>query len=214
MELGEIEQALRNHPLIDESVVVLQEDNSNDQRLVAYIVASSDSQPDPAEVRNFLKAKLPSYMVPAIFEPIEALPLTPSGKIDRRALPEPRQIQSQLNEAFVAPRTPIEELLAAAWREVLNIEQVSVHENFFDLGGHSLLAARMVSKVRNDLDVQFTMVDVFRAPTIAGLADLIYPRVAGNQTETELEILLEEIGNLSEEEAQRRLDSELQSAVA
>src|SRR5260370_37169225 len=152
-------------------------------------------------------------MVPAIFEPMEALPLTPIGKIDRHALPEPRQIQS-LSKAFVAPRTPIEELLAAAWREVLNIEQVSVHENFFDLGGHSLLAARMVSKVRNDLDVQFTMVDVFRAPTIAGLADLIYPRVAGNQTETELEILLEEIGNLSEEEAQRRLDSELQSAVA
>jgi acyl carrier protein len=152
-------------------------------------------------------------MVPAIFEPIEALPLTPSGKIDRRALPEPRQIQS-LSEAFVAPRTPIEALLAAAWREVLNIEQVGIRENFFDLGGHSLLAARMVSKVRNDLDVRFTMVDVFQAPTIAGLADLIYPRVAENQTETELEFLLEEIGNLSEEEAQRRLDSELQSAVA
>src|SRR5207247_5501833 len=145
---------------------------------------------------------------PAAFEIIDALPLMPNGKIDRRALPEP-QSRPETDDSFVAPRTPIEELLAQAWQDVLKIERIGVHDNFFELGGHSLLAAKVVSNVRNVLDVQFGMVDVFQAPTIAGLAELLYSRAA--QTESQCTRLLEEIASLSEEETRRHLDRELRT---
>lgn len=207
VELEEIEQALRSHSSVNGCVVVLREENAN-KRLVAYIVASKEPQPTTAELRNFLKAKLPSYMVPAAFEMIEALPQMPNGKIDRRALPEP-QARPEKDESFTPPRTPIEKLLACAWREVLKLEQIGIHDNFFDLGGHSLLAARVVSNVRNALDVQFGMVDVFQAPTLASLAALLYPRMQ-EESENELATLLEELASLTDEEAQRCLDHELQ----
>ncbi len=204
VELEEIEQALRSYDQINDCVVILREDGGH--RLIAYVVAENKAPP-ASELRNFLKAKLPSYMVPAAFEMIAALPLMPNGKIDRRALPEPQSLTDS-EEVFIAPATPIEELLASAWREVLRVERVGVHDNFFDLGGHSLLAARVVSTVRNVLDVQFGMVDVFQAPTVASLAELLYPRVTENESQTDLATLLEEIGAMSEEEAQRCLDSE------
>ena len=147
-------------------------------------------------------------MVPAAFELIDALPLMPNGKIDRRALPG-SQAPAVVNNTFVAPVTPIEELLASAWREVLRVSRVGVHDNFFDLGGHSLLAAKIVSNVRDVLDVQFAMVDVFQAPTVRSLAELLYPRVAERESQSDLAMLLEEIGAMSEAEAQRYLASEL-----
>jgi amino acid adenylation domain-containing protein len=207
VELEEIEQALRNHAGVNDCVVVLREDDDHDKRLVAYIVANGQAQPATSELRNSLKAKLPSYMVPATFEMIAALPLMANGKIDRRALPEP-QARRETDEIFAPPRTPIEELLAAAWREVLKLEQIGIHDNFFDLGGHSLLAAKVVSIVRNDLSVDFGMVDVFQAPTIASLAELLYPRAVGEESENELASLLEELASLSDEEAQLRIDHE------
>jgi surfactin family lipopeptide synthetase A len=206
VELEEIEQALRSHENVNDCVVVMREDH--DKRLVAYVVAEEGTQPSASELRNLLRGKLPSYMVPALFEMIEALPLMPNGKINRAALPAP-QSQPEADETFVAPATPIEELLASAWRQVLNLEHIGVHDDFFDLGGHSLLAAKVVSLVRNDLDVQFTMVDVFQAPTIASLAELIYPRVAEKESQNELAKLLEEIACMSEEEAQQHLQAEL-----
>ncbi|HYT48774.1 MAG TPA: non-ribosomal peptide synthetase, partial [Pyrinomonadaceae bacterium] len=208
VELEEIEQALRSQDSVNDCVVVLREDH--DKRLVAYVVPEEGMQPSASDLRNMLRGKLPSYMVPALFEMIDALPLMPSGKINRAALPEP-QSQPEADETFVAPSTPIEELLASAWRQVLNVERVGVHDDFFDLGGHSLLAAKVVSLVRNDLDVQFTMVDVFQAPTIASLAELLYPRVAEKESQNELARLLEEIGGMTEEEAQRCLQVELES---
>jgi amino acid adenylation domain-containing protein len=211
VELEEIEQALRSHEGVNDCVVVLREDH--DKRLVAYVVAEEGSEPTASELRNLLRGKLPSYMVPALFEMIDALPLMPNGKINRGALPEP-QSQPEIDETFVAPSTPLEELLAAAWRQVLNLERVGVHDDFFDLGGHSLLAAKVVSIVRNDLDVQFTMVDVFQAPTVASLAELLYPRVAEKESTNELSRLLEEIAGMSEEEAQRHLAFESQSEQA
>ena len=211
VELEEIEQALRTHEGVNDCVVVLREEN--DKRLVAYVVAEKETPPTISELRNFLKAKLPSYMLPAAFEMIDAVPLMPNGKIDRQALPEP-QSRQEVDDSFVAPQTPIEELLAAAWCDVLGIERVGIHENFFDLGGHSLLAAKAVSNVRNILDVQLGMVDVFQAPTIASLATLLYPRVAQKESQSDLAKLLEEITNLSDEEAQRRLDQELQTNEA
>jgi amino acid adenylation domain-containing protein len=207
VELEEIEQALRGHDQVDNCVVVLHEDD--DKRLVAYVVLETESQASTSELRNFLKTKLPSYMVPAAFEVIDALPLMPSGKIDRRALPEPHFTRTEPDESFASPRTPLELVLADAWREVLKVDQIGLHENFFDLGGHSLLATRVVSNIRNVLNIELCMVDVFQAPTISGLAELLYPRIAQKESMSEFAALLEELANLSEAEALACLDREL-----
>lgn len=212
VELEEIEQTLRHHSGVSDCVVVLRDDNNhNDKRLVAYVVAPEQSRPAVSELRNFLKAKLPLYMVPAAFEMIDAIPVMPNGKINRRALPKP-QTRTEADESFAAPRTPIEELLATTWREVLKLTQIGIHDNFFDLGGHSLLAAKVVSNVRTVLDVDFGMVDVFQAPTVASLAELLYPRAMQQESEDELAALLEELASLSDEEAQRRFDHESQTS--
>jgi amino acid adenylation domain-containing protein len=213
VELEEIEQTLRQHAGVNDCVVVLCEDNDNDKRLVAYVVGREESRPAASELRNFLKAKLPSYMVPAVFETIGALPVMTNGKIDRRALPSPRA-RTEIEEGFAAPRTPIEELLAATWREVLKLEQIGIHDNFFDLGGHSLLAAKVVSNVRSALEVEFGMVDVFHAPTIASLARLLSPRALQREPNDDLAKLLAELEGLSDEEAQRRLEHESQTSGA
>ena len=142
------------------------------------------------------------------FEMIEALPLMPSGKINRRALPDPKS-EEVIGETFVAPATPMEELLASAWREVLRVTRLDVHDDFFDLGGHSLLAARVVSIVNGSLSVNFGMVDLFQAPTIATLAELLSQRVAEREALVELEKLLADVTAMTEEEAQQHFDSEL-----
>ncbi|OLE96485.1 MAG: hypothetical protein AUG75_19905 [Cyanobacteria bacterium 13_1_20CM_4_61_6] len=204
VELEEIEQVLRSHEAVRDGVVVLREDP--DARLIAYVVPNSTSAIS-SELRSFLKSKLPSYMVPATFETIEALPLMPGGKINRRALPEPKSAEV-IGEMFVAPTTPLEELLASAWREVLRVKRVGVQDNFFDLGGHSLLAAKVVSIVNRSLTVGFGMVDLFQAPTIAALAKMLSQRVAEREGRSELERLLEEVAAMTEEEARELLDSE------
>jgi len=210
VELEEIEQALRQHASVGDCVVVLRESRDSDKRLVAYVVMGEQSATAIRDLRNFLKAKLPSYMVPAAFELIDALPLMPNGKINRRALPEPRN-HTETDESFVPPRTPVEELLADIWREVLKLEQIGIQDNFFDVGGHSLLAARVVSKVRAVLDIEFGMVDVFQAPTIESLAELLQARDMQQEPEDELASLLEELAGLSDESAQHRLEHESQT---
>ena len=209
VELEEIEQALRSESGVTDCVVVLREDSDGDKRLIAYVVREAHSQLTIGELRNHLKTKLPSYMVPASFEVIEALPLLPNGKINRRALPEPQSTRSEVDESFVAPRTPIEQLLAVEWCEVLKLERIGIHDNFFELGGHSLLAAKVVSRVRSSLEVELGMVDLFQAPTIASLAALLFPRGAQNQSEDELAALLGELAGLTDEEAQLRFDREM-----
>src|SRR5260370_12030566 len=149
-------------------------------------------------------------MVRGVFEMIESLPLMPKGKIDRRALPEPKAPRPEGAESLVPPRTPLEAMVGDAWREVLKIDQIGIHENFFDLGGHSLLAAKVVSTVRNVLDIELCMVDVFEAPTIAGLAMLLNTRGAQNEAQRELLALLEELESLTEEAAQARFAREMQ----
>ena len=206
VELGEIEQALRSHPRVAECVVVLREED-HDTRLIAYLI-TPDQQPANSELRDFLKAQLPAYMLPAQFETIETLPLTPSGKIDRRALPAPTSPRVESGESFVAPQTPMEELLARIWMEVLKLKSVSVHNNFFELGGHSLLAARVVARVRAALDIELGMVDVFQAPTIAGLASLLSSRGVMSESEAEFAAFFEELSKISDAEAQRRLAAE------
>ncbi len=169
IELGEIETVLRKHPALKETMVMAREDTPGDRRLVAYVVP--EEEPSPAgELRRFLKEKLPEYMVPSAFVTLEALPLTPNGKVDRGALPSPDWTRPELERAFVAPRTPVEEVLSGIWAQVLGVEQIGVHDNFFELGGHSLLAIQLVSRLREAFQVELPLRDLFKSPTIAALA--------------------------------------------
>ncbi|MBD2510596.1 non-ribosomal peptide synthase/polyketide synthase [Nostoc muscorum FACHB-395] len=172
VELGEIEAALSQHKDVQTSVVIVREDIPGDKRLVSYIVLQSEQTTTVKELRSFLKEKLPEYMVPSAIAILESLPLTSNGKIDRRALPAPEP-SSELSDKYVAPRTPLEEILALIWQEVLKIELVGRYDNFFTLGGHSLLATQLVSRIRSSLKVELPLRSLFAAPTIAELAQLI-----------------------------------------
>jgi amino acid adenylation domain-containing protein len=147
IEPGEIEAVLGQHPTVRQVVVLAWEDAPGDTRLVAYVVLRQESLPTSRALRSFLQQKLPDYMVPPAFVILDALPLTPSGKVDRRALPAPDQAQPHLEGAFIAPHTPWEVLLAEIWQEVLGVDHVGVYNNFFDLGGHSLLAMQVIARV-------------------------------------------------------------------
>ncbi|MBW4570586.1 MAG: amino acid adenylation domain-containing protein, partial [Tolypothrix carrinoi HA7290-LM1] len=170
MELGEIEAQLRQHPSVQLSVVIAKE-IVGDKRLVAYIVPLTQPAPTISELRDFLHQQLPEYMVPSYFVMLDAMPLTPNGKVDRRALPEPGgQLESH---NFVAPRTPTEEMLAGIWASLLGIERVGVYDNFFELGGHSLLATQLISRVASTFAVDLPLRSLFEQPTVAALAECI-----------------------------------------
>ncbi|MEH2261609.1 amino acid adenylation domain-containing protein [Nostoc sp.] len=172
IELGEVEALLSQHGDVQASCVIAREDTPGNKRLVAYVVAHQDYPPTISELRQFLKAKLPEYMVPNAFVMLESLPLTPSGKVDRRALPIP-DLYNEITDKYVAPRTPIEELVAQIWAQVLKIEQVGIYDNFFELGGHSLLATQVVSRIRKIFKVELPLRELFATATLAELALLI-----------------------------------------
>jgi amino acid adenylation domain-containing protein len=173
IELGEIEAVLRQNRAVQDAVVIDQEYDPGDKRLVAYVVPSQEPVLSTSELRRYLKQKLPDHMVPSAFVLLEALPLTPNGKVDRRALPVPDLTRADLEEAFVAPRTPVEKMLAEIWAEVLGVERVGIHDKFLELGGHSLLAIRIVSRLRDTLKVELPISTLFASPTVAELAQRI-----------------------------------------
>jgi amino acid adenylation domain-containing protein len=176
IELEEIEAAIRQHPTVRKVVVLAREDAPGEKRLVAYVVSKSTAE----ELRRSLKDKLPDYMVPTIFVPLDSLPLLSNGKIDRRALPAPDRARPELDEALTAPRTPTEEKLAEIWAQLLGIERIGVHDNFFDLGGHSLLATQAASRMREAFEVEIPLRRLFEVPTVAGLAaSIVAARQAG-----------------------------------
>ncbi|HEX6751684.1 MAG TPA: amino acid adenylation domain-containing protein, partial [Longimicrobium sp.] len=163
IELGEIEAALRRHERVADCVVVARAE-AGEQRLVAYVVGDVETE----ALRAHLRRSLPDYMVPSAFVFLDALPLTPNGKLDRKALPAPEYASAE--DRYVAPRTPVEEVLAGIWAEVLRLERVGVTESFFDLGGHSLLATRVVSRIRELLGVELPLRALFEGPTVAEMA--------------------------------------------
>ncbi|MGC2781044.1 MAG: amino acid adenylation domain-containing protein, partial [Bradyrhizobium sp.] len=170
IELGEIEAALAEHAGVSQAVVVAQEDGSGDTRLVAYVVGK-EKQFDAAELSTYLKRRLPDYMVPATsaFVVLDQLPLSPNGKLDRNALPQPQRTRQLAGES--APRTAAEEILAKLWSDLLGIRSVGIHDDFFDLGGHSLLAMRLIAQVRKTLGVDLPVRLLFEEqPTIAVMA--------------------------------------------
>ncbi|MGH2510619.1 MAG: non-ribosomal peptide synthetase, partial [Ktedonobacteraceae bacterium] len=171
IELGEIEAALVQHPSVHEAVVVVHENATGDKRLVAYIVAEQSLVPSSQELRSYLQKRLPSYMLPATFVPLDLLPLTPNGKLDRHAVPVPEQTRALVE--YVAPRTDLEKQLSQIWAQVLGLERVGIQENFFELGGHSLIATQMIIRVRERLLVNLPLRRLFEAPTVAQFASVI-----------------------------------------
>ncbi|HEX2191329.1 MAG TPA: amino acid adenylation domain-containing protein, partial [Longimicrobiaceae bacterium] len=201
IEPGEVEAALCEHPAVREAVVVPYEESPGRRRLVAYLVPAEGASVSRAELRDRLRARLPEPLVPATFVEMEAFPLTPSGKVDRRALPAPRLSP---DTEYVAPRTPTEEVLCGIYAEVLQAERVGVHHNFFDLGGHSLLAARVVSRVAEALGIELPLRTVFEAPSAATLAERLQSAVPGGGLPApDLEGEIARIAELSDEEVLR-----------
>jgi amino acid adenylation domain-containing protein len=170
IETGEIEGVIQQSDLVHQGVVVAKQDSVGNKRLIAYIV------PKPSFTKesmvNFLRNKLPDYMIPVLWVPLESLPLTTNGKINKKALPDP-DASDLLSDQFVAPRTDLESRLADIWKEILGVERVGVHDNFFDLGGHSLLVMRLISAIRKELKVELAISTFFELLTIEGLANYI-----------------------------------------
>ena len=168
IELGEIEAVLAKHQDVQQAVVIAKQDS-----LVAYVVASSQNLPTAGQLRDCLKQQLPYYMVPNTFVFLESLPLTPNGKVNRKALPEIDTSELNKIDGSVAPRTPIEEMLAEIWAQILGLAGVGIHDNFFELGGHSLLATQVISQVRKAFQVEMPLRNLFEYPTVATFSDCL-----------------------------------------
>ena len=223
IELGEIETRLSQHPCIESAVVLVQEQPPVGKRLVAYVVA--DQVLSVSELRDYLRQSLPDYMVPAIFVRIDNVPLSPNGKVDRRALPAPDNSNTAEVSDYEPPSTSVEEELVEVWTNLLKLDRIGIRQNFFDLGGHSLLATQLASRIEEKFQVQLPLREVFESPTIAGLAaaiermreeqgtfesERIEPLPRGDKT---LDELIAELQSLSESEVRAILQSEMQTAV-
>ncbi len=173
IELGEIEAVLNQQPGVSDAVVVVREDNPGDKRLVAYIIAPNHPSNLTDTLKTHLASQLPDYMIPAHFIPINTLPLTANGKLDRNALPAPDHTHRETTTPHTAPHTPTEHALAEIWADVLNTPQISTTDNFFELGGDSLKAAQIVTAIRSTFGVDAGMRHLFERPTIEGLAELV-----------------------------------------
>ncbi len=170
IELGEIEAALRHHEGVCDAIVLAREDVPGDRRLVAYVVAAGAPAPAAADLRGFLRERLPAYMVPGAIMLLETFPLTPNGKADRKALPAPEQAPSSTTAPTTATTTAMEARVAAVWREVLRVEHIGADDNFFDLGGHSLLLPRVHEALQADAAQPFPLITLFQYPTVRTLA--------------------------------------------
>jgi len=204
----------------------VREDVVGDKRLVAYVVVHADESVTggdlrdevssewsvelSSELRRHMKEKLPEYMVPSSFMVLEELPLTPSGKVDRRALPAPEEGRREIEEQYVGPRNVVEEVVAGIWAEVLKVEQVGIYDNFFELGGHSLLATQVISRVRKSLQVELPLRTLFEQPTVAGLIKEVV-RIWGDPDVVEdIARIFKELEHLSEDEVKLMLSEQMQ----
>jgi amino acid adenylation domain-containing protein len=196
IELGEIETILRQHQSIKEAVVVAQEGEAAESRLVGYVVPKQNPGPTLSELRKYLNDRLPDYMVPSALVMLDQMPLTPNGKINRGALPAPDGSRPDTEQEFIAPRTPVEEVLTSIWSQVLGIDKVGVEDNFFELGGHSLLATQAISRIRETFQIEIPLQQLFETPNISGLAESIETALIGGEKR-----LLPPIESLGQEKA-------------
>src|SRR5215467_11813126 len=173
IEPGEIEALISQHPAVAATVLLARVDQPGEKRLVAYIVLQPESRVSAAELRRFVQAQLPAYMVPTAFVFLETLPLTSNGKVDRRLLPPPDGAVRGEEEGFVPPREPVESHLAQIWEDVLDVHPIGVKNNFFDLGGHSLLAVRLMAQIYQRFGLNLPIATLFQAPTVEQLARIL-----------------------------------------
>jgi aspartate racemase len=173
VELGEIEAVLGQHPAVRECVVATQRDGAAEPRIVAYVVPGDAGAPAAAELRDFMRQKLPGYMVPSGFVTLEHLPLTPTGKVDRLALPAHRQTGQDASRGFVGPRDAVEAQLIGVWEKVLGVHPIGIGDNFFDLGGHSLLGVRLFARMEKVFGRRLLLSTLFQAPTVEQMADVL-----------------------------------------
>jgi acyl carrier protein len=209
IEPGEIETALRKYAYIQDVTVINHEDETGHKRLVAYVTPKAKDFPTVSELRHFLQQKLPDYMIPSAFVFLEALPLNPNGKVDRRALPAPDSTRPNLNQDFTPPENDVEKVLAGIWEEVLDLKQVGLFDNFFELGGHSLLATQIISRINALFEIDTPLRTLFEAPTITELAKaLLEPADSRQHIEQTAQLILE-LSELSDEEINVMLKGEL-----
>jgi amino acid adenylation domain-containing protein len=201
IEPGEIETVLRQSEQLRDAVVVVNTDDEGEKRLIAYVLGSSDSSPNTSELRTFVKERLPHYMIPGAFVILDKWPLTSSGKVDRQALPPPNSFRPEMDKAYEAPRTAVEEVLCGIWGEVLRVQQVGIGDNFFELGGHSLLATRLLSQVRSAFEVRLPLRSIFEAPTVLGMANSLFIALGERDSIEKTAQVLIQLSHLSEEEA-------------
>ncbi len=200
VEPAEIEAALRRIESVQDAVVLAPEDGRGERRLVAYV--ASEQGPEQDELRRRVAEWVPEVMVPSAFVVLDSFPLTPSGKVDRGSLPAPEEAQAADARAYVAPRTPTEEAVAAIWTDVLGLEQVGVEDDFFALGGHSLLATQIVAQIRSDFSVDLPLHALFGSPTVAALSQQLVEQMGGSGDDETAE-LLAQLEGLSDDEAER-----------
>jgi amino acid adenylation domain-containing protein len=189
VELGEVEAVLSRHPQINQAVAKVYGESAREKYLVAHFVPIPEESVTVEQLRTFLSEQLPDYMIPSAFVEMESFPLTPNGKVNRRALLEPTNSRPELSQTFVEPRTPTEEILAGIWRDVLVLERVGIYDNFFDLGGHSLLATQAIALTRKAFGIELPLLSLFESPAIAPLAQKIATASAPNRQELALKRL-------------------------
>jgi acyl carrier protein len=173
VELEEVERRLLEHRGVKDAALAVRDRKSGEKCLVAYLVSRSQPGPTVDELRGFLRHKLPDYMIPSAFMFLDSLPLTANGKVDRQVLPGPGASRPELDTAFVSPRAPLEKELAQICAEVLSLDQVGIHDDFFELGAHSLLAMQIISQINDAFRVEVPLRVFWETPTVEGLAELI-----------------------------------------
>ena len=202
VEVAEIEMALLNLDSIKQTIVILYGDRVEDKRLVAYLVPATLLAPTPSTLRCSLAKTLPDYMIPSAFVILDALPLTQTGKVDRQALPIPDTDRPQLGTRFVVPRTPVEQVLAHIWGDVLSLSRVGIHDHFIELGGYSLLATEIAARVINTFQVELPQQSLFDVPTVADMAVLVTQSLAEKSEQDDFVHMLNELEALSDQEVQ------------
>ena len=195
IELGEIESVLNEHIEVKEAAVVAKEDFAGHKRLVAYVVMKEGAELRVTAMRWHLKEKLPEYMVPGLFTQLDEMPLTPNGKLDKSALPEPDGRRMDM-QPYREPRTDVEKTLAEVWKTTLGVDRVSIDDNFFELGGHSLLGSQVISGVTSAFGVELPLRVVFEAPTIEQMAFVILKFLTQGQDYNLLNEMLTELEQL------------------
>ena len=207
IEPGEIEAVLSEHGAVKETAVLAKLDPSGNKRLIAYVVTQPGQTADSLTLRNFLKDRLPEYMVPSLVMLLDEMPLTPSGKINRRGLPEPDESARVVMQEFVAPRTAVEAIVAKVWCEILGVEKIGVNDNFFDLGGHSLLATQVISRLKTSFKTNLPLRSLFESPTVAELAAEIVALEAQPGQAEKIAGVLQKLGGMTPEQMKQLLEA-------